>query len=385
MPNESQSLVAEVNSTLHQFLHMPNEHAFTVMSAWIAHSHLRGHDGTFLPERTGRIYFGSKEAGCGKTLALELTTLLSHNGEIHVNPTQFALVTSINIGLGTNGIDEIDRFFGTRGTAKVDLQTIILAGYRRGARVSRQRGDEIDWQNIHGPMATAGKNLNRFMTAECFETMRTRSFIIALERKPIDSDTDKYVSELHEPRLRMLSRRLARWGQHHGKDITSIDITSTMDRIGLDNRDEEIWSILFRIAHYIGGEWPHKMEAAARAMVLGQFDDDQTPLLSPSEELLMWCRAVFRDDEEFLPTRILLERIMSEADSSAWFRNEWKTSKAASMGLAQTLGNVYGIYADRVKQDRGYHRKDLLIESNTESETESGPVDISEWDWSEID
>lgn len=395
--NDTEMLLREIRATLGQFMFMPNEHSFTVTTLWIAHTHLRGIDGSFLPQRTGRLYFGSKEAGAGKTQAMELTTMMSHNGDIHVNPTQFALITALNFGQGTNGIDEIDRFFGSRGTAKVDIQTIILAGYRSGSKVSRQRNDEVEYQNIHGPMVMAGKNLNRFLTSEVFETLRTRSFIIPLERKPPDIEVTRYRSQIHERRLRQLSRGLARWGIRNGPTITSLDVDNTTERIGLDNRDEEIWSILFRIAAAAGGDWPTRIESAARAMVLGEWDEDNAPVLTPSEEMLMWVRAIFKDDEEFLPTRTIVKRVLQNSDSSIWFRDEWPNPMAATKSLAKTL-HQFGIeskrhYVDGI-QERGYFNSDLV---NKTGETGSDAQDrfdatrqvrqvpVESWDWSTVD
>jgi hypothetical protein len=386
--SDSQALLAEVDATMRQFMYYPNEHAYTVNALWIAHTHLRDPYGNFLPQRTPRLYFGSKEAGAGKTMGMDLTILMSHKGNKHINPTQHALVTALNIEKGTNGIDECDRFFGTRGNSKADVQTAILAGYAAPAYVSRQRGDDIDWQNIHGPMVLAGKNLQRMLTHDCFETLRTRSIIVQLERKPPDATVDKYKYEIHEPRLRAISKRLAIWGERNAYTICSIDVQETMDKIGLDNRDEEIWSILFRIAKFVGGDWPRRIELAARAMVLGQWGEDETPIQSPAEELLMWVRAVITDDDgEFIPTRTIIERLFKEAPKTIWFRREWRNPMSASKGLADAF-RIYNIEADRYyvtteKQERGYWTADFAESEPTQEVDES--VDFDSWDWSSVE
>jgi hypothetical protein len=161
-----------------------------------------------------------------------------------------------------------------------------------------------------------------------------------------------------------------------------------MDKLGLDNRDEEIWSILFRIAAFLGGDWPARIEAAARAMVLGEYEQDECPVQSPAEELLTWVRASFRDNEDFLPTRILLQRIMSEADSSSWFMREWRNPMAAAKGLARTLNDVYAITPERAtyegKQERGYHREDVGVDDLDNDDFDTS-IDVDSWDWSLID
>lgn len=384
-PTEEQQLLNEVESVYRRFMWMPTEHAYTVATLWVCHTHLRGNDGTFLARTTPRLYFGSKQAGCGKTMAMELTTLMSHNGEIVTEPTQHGLVTAISTDLATIGLDEIDLYFGARGTAKGGVRAVVNSGYKAGATVTRERNDEVDKRPVHAPMALAGKNANRFMTSEAFETLRTRSIAILLERKPVGTEMVKYRSERHEKHLRSIAARLRRWGSHHGKKVTGLDVEATMPR-GIDNRDEEIWSPLFQVAAYVGGPWPARVEKAARALVLGEWGADDSPVLSPAQELLEATRAAFLPGEDFLAVSTLLTRLMTVA---GWWRDDWANPHSAAMDLAMTLG-TFGVEKSRAtvngKQARGYALVELLDEPVTDDWDDEEPAaDDGEWDWSELD
>lgn len=353
-----QLLANEVEQVFRQFLYMPNDHSFVVPTLWVMHTHLRSAEGVFLPYVTPRLYFGSKIAGCGKTLATELTTRLSHNGEMVLEPTPPSITSMMNQDLSTLGFDEIDTYFG-RGHGKNSMRAILNGGYKRGAFVTRQRSDESDRQNCHGPIVMNGKNAGLFLTSDKFETLRTRSICIILEQKPHDYDVFRWNPELYEGRLQELMGRLRRWGLHNARAILDIPIDGLMPT-RIANRAEEIWTVLFRIAKHLGGDWPARCEAAARAFVLGEWEDD-TPSVSPIEELLYGVRTVFGDDEQFLPTIEILDRLEALPQQMSMMK-EWPSTRAASMGLANALA-VYGVTHVRRTYDGeqvwGYDRDDL--------------------------
>jgi hypothetical protein len=310
---------------------------------------LRNAEGSFLPYVTPRLYFGSKIAGCGKTLATEITTRLSHNGEMVLEPTPPSITSMMNQDLSTLGFDEIDTYFG-RGSGKNSMRAILNGGYKRGAFVTRQRADEPDRLNCHGPIVMNGKNAGLFLTSDKFETLRTRSICVILEQKPHDHYVDRFNPELHEARLRELMNRLRRWGLVNARAVLDIPIDGLMPA-RIANRAEEIWTVLFRIAKFLGGDWPARCEAAARAFVLGEWDDGNTPSLSPMEELLACVRATFNDGEQFLPTNVILERLEA-LPQRATIMNEWQSERAAMMGLSRALA-VYGITHTRARHGDG--------------------------------
>lgn len=364
-----QLLLNEVEQVFRQFMYFPNEHCFTVASLWVAHTHLRNADGVFLPYVTPRLYYGSKTAGCGKSLVTEITTKLSHNGEVILEPTTPSVTTLMNNDQATIGFDEIDTFFG-RGTGKQAMRAILNGGYKRGAKVTRQRSDETDRQNCHGPIVMNGKNANLFLTHENFETLRTRSISVILDKPPAGTYVDRFNPEVHDARLTHLMGRLKRWGVLNHRAVLSIPIDGLMPP-ALANRAEEIWTVMFRVAHHVGGDWPSRCEAAARAIQLGEWQEDDVPTLSPTEELLAHVRACFREGEAFLPSSLVIERLESLPVRAA-IMSEWHSERAASMGLARALA-VYGIESLRATyagdQVRGYDRADLF-----ESEATTAPV-----------
>lgn len=358
---QGQLLAREVDATLRQFIYAPDEYSYTAMAAFVLHSHMRAKDGEFLPAHTARLALLSKEAGCGKSLALKIVTRLSYSGELISKPTEAGMVTLINQVKASVGFDEIDRFFGRTGRGRDDMMNIINLGYEKeGGNIIRQSEGTVDRQNVHAPMALAGKNLMSFQHAENWDTVRSRSIVIGLERKPRDAYVDTYDVEIHSAHLRELMEQLQDWGHAHGRDIVKIDVNEIIPG-EIINRDREIWRVFFRIAQHLGDGWPERVEKAARFFVLGQVDA-QKKSISPSQEVLSCVRAAFEDDDEFLSTDDLVFRLKQDGPLRPSIAREWKTLTSGRMGLSRML-KIHDVESSRPmingEQHVGYTREAL--------------------------
>lgn len=383
-----QQRLNEIERVFRRFMHFPHEHAYTVATLWVAHTHLRDKEENFLPYVTPRLYFGSKRPGCGKTLALELATLMSFNGEMTLNPTEPGLVSKLHNDKATVGLTEIDKFFGERGSSKDGHKAVINGGYKKGATVDRERGGVTEKRRIHGPMALDGKNAKRFLEEDGpFDAVRSRSVPVLLERKPNDAAVAEYDPQRDEKRLRAISTRMAEWGVRNARVILSLNIDPLVPAGDYAPRDKETWRVLFQVAAFVGGDWIERVVAAFMAMVMGEWGEQDAPTLSYAEELLHAARGAYEAGQTFLPTRVLIQRLR---ELDGWWGDEWTSPRAAAMGLADELG-TFGIEATREyvegKRERGYALVDLLDvdqpEGDDEPQAPTTPVD--EWDWSELD
>jgi hypothetical protein len=384
-PTREQQLFSEVESVFRRFMYFPHEHAYTVATLWVAHTHLRTKDGDFLPYVTPRLYYGSMSPGCGKTLALELTATQSFRGSVELNPTEPGLISMYHNDKSTACITEIDKFFGDRGHSKEGHKAVINSGYRKGATVKRERGGVTEPRRIHGPMALDGKNAKRFLEPEGpFDAVRSRSVAVILDRKPDGVDVAEYDPQRDEARLIANRDVLAHWGLRFASTILARNVDKLIPA-GINNRDKETWRVLFQVAAHVGGDWVRRLQDAARALILGQWGEDEQPVRSFAQQLLDAVQAVYGPDERFLPSRVVCQRVM---EIDGWWRQEWSNPRAASMGLAAELA-TFGIEATREyvngKQERGYALMDLLDVESDDDWTEPEATDASEWDWSELD
>lgn len=356
---QDQLLANQVERVYREFMHMPNDSAYVVSTLWAMHTHLRNHEGRLLPRVTPRLYFGSKEPGAGKSLATELTIALAFNGEMIGDPSPPSIVAMMNEDHATLGFDEIDTHFGRGANSKLRMKGILNMGYRRGgAKVTQVRGGVAERLDPFGPMVLNGKNASVwFMPDGPFDTLRSRSISIILEPKPRDIRLARYNPELHDERIYALRDRLSRWGGNAASTILSIPIEGLMPE-AIANRAEEIWTVLFRIARYLGDTWPERIEKAANVFALGKFSPEDEPILDPFEELLANVQATFTDDDDFLPTAEILARLEALPQRTS-IMDEWQSDRAAEMGLANGLA-VYEVHTERQywkgTQVRGYSR-----------------------------
>lgn len=379
-----QQRLNEVESVFRRFMHFPHEHAYTVATLWVAHSHLRTAEGDFLPYVTPRLYFGSTSPGCGKTQALELTTLMGFNGEVTLNPTEPGLVSKFHNDKATVGLTECDQFFGARGGSKEGHKAVINGGYRKGATVDRERGGVTEKRRIHGPMALDGKNAKRFLEKDGpFDAVRSRSIAIILDRKPEGAKVAEYDPQRDEKRLHSISTRLAEWGVRNARTILALNVDPLIPA-GIHSRDKETWRVLFQVAAFVGGDWVDRVTAAARALVLGEWGEDETPVRSYAEQLLDAVRGTYGPGETFLPVATLIQRLLTV---DGWWRQEWTNPRAASMSLADELA-TFGIEGSRAyvegRQVRGYALV-ALLDVEDEPEPAEPTAEPAEWDWSELD
>jgi Protein of unknown function (DUF3631) len=360
---KGQLLAREVDATIRQFIYAPNEQSYTAMTMFILHSHMRNPSGEFLPAHTPRVYFGSKLPGCGKSLALKIVAKLCYNGEVISRPSTAGMITLINQGKATVCFDEIGRFFGRTGRGRDDMMNILEIGYEReGGSIIRVADGRVDRQNVHAPVALAGKNLMDFEHGENFDTVRSRTIVIGLERKPADAYVDTYDNERHGGRLRGLMDRLADWSQSNARTICELEVDEIIPK-EIINRDREIWKIFYRIATFIGDEWPTLVDKAARAFVLSSWDEDDTPSIGPAQELLDAVRSTFAGEEEFVSTSEILSRL-GRLPTRPALMFEWTTQRSAEMGLSGAL-KINGAESSRHTFDNaqvmGYTRASLGI------------------------
>lgn len=344
---EDQLLMRAVEATYKTFLWAPDEHVFTVLTLWVAHTHLRrsiSAGGEFLPYITPRLYFGSTMAGCGKSLALKLTAKMSHNGRLVSSATIPAMINMLNEGKASVFFDEIDRYFRRSGSGRDEMHNLLNAGYEREATMPCVLNHQVQDRNVHGPVALAGKNVAQF-NREDFDTLRTRSIQVILDQKPVDAFVDRYDAERHNPRLKIIMERLKEWGVANGQAITSIFVDEIMPR-EIHNRAGDIWRILFQVAQHLGDDWPARIDAAARSFVLGErAPTESRAVVSPEAELRNTVSGLFEDGEDFLSTSEILLRIGRLPTRPAMFF-EWTTTRSMEMGLSTGL-EIFGITSSR--------------------------------------
>jgi hypothetical protein len=272
--------------------------------------------------------------------------LLSHKGQITVDPTAPGFAHAIAAEFQTLGIDEIDELFG-KGVAKKTLRSLLNAGYKAGASWSRMNRQNLP---IFGPVVMAGLGLV-FRSAAGLDALRSRTIMVIM--KPARR-AEPYRPRMHDPMAEMIKSDLETWIQANTADILENwpDLPP-----GIEDRSAEVWEPLFMIANVAGGHWPQSCWNAARELVLGM--NSLPPEMPLSEKLLRDIRDIFGTQAKMGTMRIIDTLYALPAPRANWLAL-WPERNVAPRELRQLL-KPFGIApAEKVREDgdsvRGFLR-----------------------------
>jgi len=165
-------------------------------------------------------------------------------------------------------LDEAERLGGH--DADRDVVNLLNQGYRRGAKVSRcvkTASGGIDVQDFD---AFGFRGLA--LIGRPWDTLADRGILVPLERKPRDANVARWSSRTVEREGSALARRIARWAQDHAAELANAEAAAPRFAWH-DDRAADNWGSLFGLAALAGGEWPHRLAAAARALRPDAEDD----------------------------------------------------------------------------------------------------------------
>lgn len=212
-----------------------------------------------------RLLINSPTKACGKSTLLETIDAMAHRGFIVSNASPAAIFRAIEAWMPTLLLDEADTWM----RQNEELAGVLNSGHtRRTARVIRVA--EVDGQHLPVafstwcPMAIAGIGTQR-------DTLMSRSVIISLRRKLPDERVARLPHDLHSQLLRV-RRQAARWAADNSVKLGAMSVEPPP--CGND-RLQDNFTPLWRIAAVLGGPWPDRLAAAYVAQATT--DDDAEP------------------------------------------------------------------------------------------------------------
>lgn len=213
-----------------------------------------------------RLLINSPTKACGKSTLLETIDAMTHRGFIVSNASPAAIFRAIEAWRPTLLLDEADTWM----RQNEELAGILNSGHtRRTARVIRV--SEVNGEHVPTafstwcPMAIAGIGSQR-------DTLMSRSVIISLRRKLPDEKVARLPHDLHSQLLRV-RRQAARWAADNAVRLGAMTVEPPA--CGND-RMQDNFTPLWRIAAVLGGPWPDRIAAAYIAQAATD-DDDAEP------------------------------------------------------------------------------------------------------------
>lgn len=294
-------------------------------------------------------WINAPEKRCGKSTLLTLMSRLSKKSLSTSNITGSALFRSIEIFKPTLFMDEIDTFLGYSEL----IRGLLNAGYSRdNPYIIRCVGDDNEPVpfNVFGAKALSG-------IGKIPDTLIDRSISLTLRRK-MKNETKKRVHALPADVTNTIQSQLARWSDDNMSAVKEADPVLP---VSINDRAQDNWQILFKIAMLLGDEWLEK--AYESCMEISGSESDEP---SSNEQLLSDIRTVFSlTKTNRLLSRDLLTELRRDPEMSWSTYNEGKTitprqiaKKLSAFHISSRDLRAFDINGNEVR-GKGYDIKDF--------------------------
>lgn len=346
------TVVDDLKAWLGRFIYTMRDADLDVLTLWILHTHLID-----VLYTTARMLLDSPVPGSGKTTTLE------HIGHLALDPVQAASLSSPSLltrmladRMRTILIDEADRSLDPKIEGTGELLAIINSGYKRGATrpvlVPVKGGSwEAREMPTFGPVALAGNS------PSIPDDTRSRTIRVLL-LPDLEGRVEESDWELIEAGAEGLKQRIEAWADEV-RDFVSTHRPPLPD--GVIGRSRERWSPLKRVAVAAGGRWPAAVDTLALEDLQQQEQDREDGMVidSPAVALLKDLHRVWGDDEAFIETRELLDRLIGHAPDM-WGDDSSFGKALTAQRLGRMLAKGYGLNSSRQGDSgRGYFRAKL--------------------------
>jgi hypothetical protein len=275
-----------------------------------------------------RLLISSPTKACGKSTLLEVLYALAYRGVLASNATPAVLFRAIEKWGPTLLLDEADTWV----KSNEELAGILNSGHTRHTanvlRTVEVKGELVPAKfSTWSAMVIAGIGTQR-------DTLMSRSIIIGLRRKLPDETVKRLPFDLH-CQLTNFRRRALRWAADHSFRIEAMEIEPPS--CGND-RLQDNFTPLTRLAAALGGTWPDRVATAYAAKAAVDDDDDAEPA---GVMMLRDIAEIFaaRHVDRVANTEILSELMMLE--DRPWM--EWRNGKPISPNSVAKLMKPFGI------------------------------------------
>lgn len=247
-------LIEEVFVCIKRFVVLDQEQAYAI-TLWILHTYfIRDKEEIQLFDTTPYLLISSPEKRCGKSTLREIIAELVPRPLNVMNASAASLYRVISARLPTLLIDEADTFFG----GKLELTGILNSGYKQDGNVIRQTGKS--WEATMEFSTWCAKLIAGI--GNISDTTQSRCIVISLKRKLATESVERRNQVLSENPTYFLDlkRKILRFVIENELGIMKQNITISNV---LDDRSQDNWRGLLKIAHYCGEDEGFKADQAA--------------------------------------------------------------------------------------------------------------------------
>jgi hypothetical protein len=342
-------VLTDIHRWLESFICVVDELDIDVLTLWAAHTHV-----AFETYTTPRLVLDSTMPGSGKT------TVLEHLQRLCLRPIQAASISSpallarmLDKEMRTILIDEVDRSLDPKKPGVEDLIAILNSGYKRGATrpvlVPAKGGDwDVSEMSTFSPVAMAGN------APHLPDDTRSRSIRVLLMPDVYGSVRSSDWEEI-EPDAIDLGTALAEVLEMYRDNVRA---SRPVLPDGCTGRMREKWNPLARVADVAGGRWPAVVAQLIERDIQEVEMERAEGLLNlpPAMVLLKDLFAIWEDIEPFLPTAVILERLVHH-NPEYWGEASAYGKRLTAQRMGRLIIQATKIHSTKNAMDvRGYAR-----------------------------
>lgn len=251
-------LLTNLHKWITRYLYLDSEAKAVALVLWVAGTHFRDEKGDLVHESYPIAGFLSDEPGSGKTLALEILSVLCPEADsILTEPSEAAVARLIGKHKATLLLDEADILFGS-GRRKAAIRAMLNSGYKRGGIWARASKGDVEKVPTYGAKAVAALKSAKTGTGNDLIALWTR--IVEWEMtKPPAGTTLRKLREVFEANGsdgrphrvtgrdigRHLAAQLTDWAAQERDALTG---SVPPMPAGVELREEEKWLPLLAVA-----------------------------------------------------------------------------------------------------------------------------------------
>jgi uncharacterized protein YkuJ len=316
---EPADLFEEVKNCFKWYIEFPQDADYDLFSLWTIGTYLHP-----LFRSYPYIYLGGMKES-GKTKTLSVLNCLAFNPIFSGNISTSSLFRLIQNARCTLLIDETERLANPQRAE--DFRSILLSGYKQGAKVyraerdSRDRFEPLEFET-YSPKAIANiRGLEGVLESRCisFVMKRTKSKEIG-NREP----------DPHDPLWQDVRDHLYLFALKHWRNIKE-DYEALKNTTQLSNREWELWHPILALANFIG-IYKSMIELAEQKANERRIEN----MTETGEYVLVEVLSEFVQEDDFYKIKDIKEKMESKFDElQGWLTNEWVGRALKRLGFSE--------------------------------------------------
>ncbi len=300
---EPADVVASTESFIRRFCILPGA-AYLPLALWIVATHVSDAFGAF-----PYIALTSPVKRCGKTRVLEVLELLCAK-PLRITSASPASIFRLMKDCPTLLLDEVEPLRNANPSESTQaILSILNAGHRRGATVTRCESTGKDWKPIHfpvyGPKAFAA--IGRLP-----DTLSDRCICVPMQRRAGPQRVARFLFARTPAEAEPLRKTVAGWAESSLDAVREVyEVMSDLEF--LEDREADLWMPLFAACTLAAPDRVDELMRCARSLCGAKAADDAED--SQALKLLADVRRVWVHGKPHMLTAVLLAELKGIPES----------------------------------------------------------------------